>query len=304
MHHQNKLFAALLVLLSIFVIGLVLFVTLRSIPVFEQRPLTDGEKQSAEPSEQFAESEFTKRLPVAQKKANPNQFVVPILMYHHIGINTDVSDKIRDDLTVPPDQFEQQVAWLAKSGYHSITLEDVNLHAEGKMKLPLKPVVFTFDDGYDDAILNAVPILKKYGDVGSFAIITEWPGTTSGSNTYATWDQIKSAMDQGMEIVSHTQNHFDGTNPSVTREYVLKDLKDSITDLNQHLGIASDLLIYPYGHYNEDYVKAAKEAGFVMGVTVHEGAVINPDQLMEVPRIRVHGHEGLKTFQDILRGIK
>ncbi|MCX6714785.1 MAG: polysaccharide deacetylase family protein [Candidatus Uhrbacteria bacterium] len=284
--------------------GIFLFIVFQTNPRYEEKSLTEGEKQSAGPSEQFAESQFTKRLPVAKNKVNPNDFVVPILMYHHIGVNTDVSDKIRDDLTVPPDQFEAQVAWLAKNKYHSVTLEDVYLHAEGKLKLPSNPIVFTFDDGYDDAILNAVPILKKYGDVGSFAIITQWPGTTSGSNTYATWDQIKTAMNQGMEIVSHTQNHFDGTNPTVTKEYVLKDLKGSVMDLKNHLGISSDLLIYPYGHYNADYIAAAEEAGFVMGVTVHEGAVVDPDVLMEIPRIRVHGREELKRFQNILWGAK
>lgn len=274
---------------------------LKQIQSRDASQFTNSEKQSAGPSELFAEPVFTRRLPVA-KKRNQNAFRVPILMYHHIGFNSDSTDKIRDDLTVPTDQFEKQVAWISSRGYHSVTLNDVFLHAQNKRNLPPQPIVFTFDDGYDDTFTNAVPVLRKYGFIGSFAIITQWPGTSVGSNNYATWNQIKLAHDAGMEIVSHTQNHFDGTSPKFSRGYILQDLKGSIMDLKQRLGFETDILVYPYGHYNEQYVSAAKEDGFSMGVTVHEGATINPDDLMEVPRIRVHGHETLMDFENILLG--
>ena len=301
--HEKHLPHVLTLLILLFLgVLLVLFLSYpHSTSLYNRAQFTESENISAGPSELFAEPAFTSHLPVAQETISSHQKIIPILMYHHVGIAPDPLDKIRDDLTVPGESFRQQVEWLSKNTYHSVTLHDVYASMQGKQMLPTNPIVFTFDDGYDDVFQNAVPILKQYGFVGSFAVITEWPGTTSGSNTYASWDQIQSAMNDGMEIVSHTQNHFDGTNPTVTREYILKDLKGSREDLKTHLHLDTNLLVYPYGHYNADYISAATEAGFVMGVTVHSGTVVDTNQLMEVPRIRVHGHESLSEFSKLLK---
>ncbi len=301
--HQKHIPHVLTVLIILF-LGVLLFLFLsypQSTSQYNRSQFSESENTSAGPSELFAEPAFTSRLPVAKLSVSSHQKVIPILMYHHVGSAPEALDKIRDDLTVPTESFQKQVEWLSKNNYHSVTLKDVYQSMQGKQVLPANPIVFTFDDGYDDVFVNAVPILKQYGFVGSFAVITKWPGTTSGSNTYATWDQIRSAMNDGMEIVSHTQTHFDGTSPMVTHQSILKELNGSKEDLNTYLGIDTNLLVYPYGHYNPDYIAAAKEAGFVMGVTVHSGAVVDENQLMEVPRIRVHGHESLTSFLKLLK---
>lgn len=235
----------------------------------------------------------------------PGSVHVPILMYHHVGtLPPEGGDGLRRDLTVSPENFEAEVAWLAKTGYSAVTLADVFLAASHEKVLPKKPVVFTFDDGYSDAIRIAVPILAKYGFVGSFAVVTQFPGTTNGSNTYATWDEIRAAKDSGMEIVSHTQNHFDGTSAKFNDQYVFDNLSGSRADLARELGSASDILVYPYGHFSQAYITEAKKAGFVMALTTAFGEWVNPENLMEVPRVRVHGQEPLDRFIEILTGVK
>jgi peptidoglycan/xylan/chitin deacetylase (PgdA/CDA1 family) len=221
-------------------------------------------------------------------------------MYHHVGDLPEVAGKTLTDLTVSATNFEAQVNWLNSNGYTGISLEDIYLASQGKFNLPQKPVVFTFDDGYKDALTNTVPILKKYGYTGSFGIITQNPGTAKGNNVYASWNDIKNVQSLGNEIVSHTQNHFDGTNPKFTAGYIFQNLLGSIYDIRQHLGTTTNILIYPYGHYTATYVEQAKKAGFVMGITVHEGKLVDLDNLMEIPRIRVHGAESLDDFKKIM----
>ncbi len=252
-------------------------------------------------SHHLVKPEDRQPLKISQETINQGKTVkVPILMYHHIGDPPGKASPMRKDLTVSTADFEQEVKWLGENNYTSIRLEDIFLYSQNKFTMPKKPVVFTFDDGYDDVFLNAIPVLKKYGFIGSFAIITQYPKMQNGDNFYASWEEIAKALQDGNEIVSHTQNHFDGKNPKYSQNFISQNLSGSVNDIQGHLGFAPRILIYPYGHYTPEYIKLAKQAGFVMGVTVHEGSLINLNDLMQTPRLRVHGNEALERFQRLI----
>jgi peptidoglycan/xylan/chitin deacetylase (PgdA/CDA1 family) len=223
---------------------------------------------------------------------NINAVQVPILMYHHVGTLPEKADLIRKDLTVSTSDFESEVKYLSDAGYHSVSLSDVYQASLKEQDLPSRPVVFTFDDGYSDVFENAVPILLKYGFTGSFAIITNFPGRDG----YASWDQIKQAHSNGMEIVSHTQDHFDGSNPKYKADEIYKNLLNSRQDILDHVGVDTNIIIYPFGHSTAMYREEAQKAGFVMGLTVEFGREVDPKNLMLVPRVRVHGIESLEGF--------
>lgn len=225
---------------------------------------------------------------------------LPILMYHHVGPLPNKPSALRRDLTVSTEDFEAQVKWLADNGYHSIKLKEFYEYSLGRFTLPTKPIIFTFDDGYQDVFSYATPILKKYGFVGSFAIITQFPSTQNGDNTYASWQEIATAYLAGNEIVSHTQNHFDGSNKKYSADFIQKNLCNSKTDIKEHLGFESNILIYPYGHYTTQYITEAKNCGFDLGLTVHAGSKINLDNLMEIPRLRIHGNQNFEKFKRLL----
>jgi peptidoglycan/xylan/chitin deacetylase (PgdA/CDA1 family) len=238
--------------------------------------------------------------PLAHEKLT--SIKVPILMYHHVGDAPEGADSMRISLTIPTSEFEIQVAWLKGQGYESITLNDLLRYTKSQKLLPEKPVIFTFDDGYLDVFENAVPVLQKYGFVGSFAIITQFTGRSYGTNAYAPWQKIKEAQKLGMEIISHTQDHFDGTSEKYDATFILRNLKDSQTDLLTNLGAKSPpILIYPYGHYDGEYLKLAQEAGYEMALTVEQGKTIYLDRLMEIPRIRVSRNENIEIFKRLIQ---
>lgn len=254
-------------------------------------------KQPEEKFESLVKPEDSKPLVVSPAART---IKVPILMYHHVGEPPAKASAMRRDLTVSASDFEQQAQWLHDQGFTSITLNDIYQYSQGKFTLPKKPVVFTFDDGYDDVFTDAIPILKKYGFVGSFGIITGYPHLQMGDNFYASWQEIAAAFDAGNEIVCHTQDHFDGTNKKYSADFIFQNLSGCQNDISSHLGSVEPIMIYPYGHYNAVYLTQAKKAGFVMGVTVHEGDVINLDDLMEIPRVRVHGREDFERFKRLI----
>ena len=83
--------------------------------------------------------------------------VVPILMYHHIDVAGPTADAIRQDLSVTPANFAAQMSYLARNGYHTLSLADLVEHLRTGTPLPTSPVVLTFDDGYLDNYTNAFP---------------------------------------------------------------------------------------------------------------------------------------------------
>jgi peptidoglycan/xylan/chitin deacetylase (PgdA/CDA1 family) len=232
---------------------------------------------------------------------SPKTFVkIPILIYHHIGNLPAEADAVRKDLTVSPENFEIQAAWLKSQGFQSVLLNDLLALKNGKFTLPEKPIIFTFDDGYEDALENASKILIKYGFKGSFGIITQFPGIKSGTNSYASWQQIKLAGKRGMEIVSHTQDHFDGTSSKYSEGFILRNLSDSRKDIKANLNIDTNILIYPFGRFNDRYIELAKQAGFEIGLTTKDSKVIFLDNLMKIPRLRVSPYLDLEQFKKLV----
>lgn len=225
---------------------------------------------------------------------------VAILMYHHVGPLPPGADALRRDLTVSTKDFEEQVAWLSQQGYVSVTLADVYRAAQRELQLPAKPVVFTFDDGYADVFQEAIPVLVKYRMRGNFAVVPDFLGQPD----YATWNMVMEAKQAGMEIVSHTNNHFDGSNPKFNRGYIQENLAQSLRELEARLGPIPRVLVYPYGHFTSEYIQIAQEVGFVMALTTRYGRFVDPDDLMRTPRVRVHGAGTMEKFEESITGVK
>ena len=224
---------------------------------------------------------------------------VPILMYHHIGDLPANPDPVRKDLTVSTADFANQMDVLVKNGYTSVTTEQVELWLEHKGTLPKKPVVITFDDGYDDVFINAVPVLIAHHMSGAFGIITGFVGTPG----YASWAQIQQGKNVGMEIVSHSYSHIDFHDPKYTVQDQLMQIQTSKSDLENNVNVTTSTFIYPYGHYtlNEEHMLA--QNGYGIAFTTDYGFANIGENIFEIPRVRVHGQETIDRFDQSL-GIK
>ena len=129
-----------------------------------------------------------------------------VLNYHKV-------DNVNSSLSVPPSEFERQMAFLAQNGYHTITPHELYMAFTDGGPLPNNPVLITFDDGYDDNYTNAFPILKKYGLQATIFVITSlmdqnYPG-------YLTWGHAAEMEASGIvTIESHTVSHGSLTTPA------------------------------------------------------------------------------------------
>jgi len=186
----------------------------------------------------------------------------PILTYHSI------SDRPGSDVeTVAPADFERQMAWLADREFQVVTVSEL-LGAMARM-VPKRPMTaLTFDDGYRDNILIALPILQRHGFRASFYISTANIGGQSlwnpvdyiGHQPMLDETEIRALSEAGHEIGSHAHSHIDLTSVDLARvEEGLERSQRVLADITRKPVVA---FAPPYGRLNGRVVECAGRLGY------------------------------------------
>lgn len=194
---------------------------------------------------------------------------LPVLLYHHVG--PDHPGALRG-LTVLPEDFEKHIRRLAQRGYQGICPADwLRWRREGK-GLPEKPVLITFDDGYEDLVQYAFPVLRRYGFGAAVYIVTKQLGGTNAWDEARGWgtlrlmtaDQIRAWAGQGIEFGAHSRTHADLT--SLNAEELADEAAGSAADMEALLGSRAASFAYPYGFHNaavDDCVRGSFDLAFI-----------------------------------------
>jgi peptidoglycan/xylan/chitin deacetylase (PgdA/CDA1 family) len=222
---------------------------------------------------------------------------VPILLYHHIETLSEDAGSDWYNTTVTPEAFEEQMAYLAYHGYHTVKIMDLLAAFEGRKALPKNPVVITFDDGWIDCYDTAFPVLQKYGMTASFFIIAGSIGSIPADHVMSWWE-IEEMSQAGMEIGSHTMTH-----PYLTTlepDMLASELQDSKALLEQHVAGPVEVLAYPFGLYDENVMVQTEAAGYRAALTIEDGLFDTSDNLLEMPRLTVPCGGNLDTFTALL----
>jgi peptidoglycan/xylan/chitin deacetylase (PgdA/CDA1 family) len=217
---------------------------------------------------------------------------VPILMYHHVADPPPAADAIRYDLSVSPANFEAQLRYLIARDYQPVTLGDLITHLQTGYPLPPKPVVLTFDDGFSDQYANAYPLLKKYGFVADFFIITGF--VDEGRDDYMSWAEVELLHADGMEIGSHSYTHPRLSGKST--DYIVWQVLGSKEAIEARTNEPVRLFSYPSGEYDQQVVEVLRSAGYWGAVTVEGGSLQSSQRAFELRRIRVRGRYDLGEF--------
>ncbi len=231
---------------------------------------------------------------------------VPILMYHHIS-DVPTQNVLDLSLTVTPTVFSQQLDYLDAHGYHSITFNQLFDALYYGMALPSKPIILTFDDGYEDNYTFAYPILVKHGYSGMFYIITGkvgWDGQM-------TWNQLRTMLAHGMQMGSHTVHHVNiGQVLLNSQEQAQQELQISQSTLQQKLGMVVQHFCYPSGEpfrhgslsLQQAVVSLLAQDGYIDATT--DPGMTGINQQSQHPfillRTRVDGRERLSAFENNL----
>ncbi len=276
-------------------------------------------------------SVLAKDLPnPCSRDKNPNEFT--ILSYHEISEKSETLDA---SYAVTPANFESQVQWFIKNGYHFINVDAILKYRKNGKPLPDKAVLMTFDDGYASVYTNAFPIIKKYKVPVVIALVGSWleaketadfNGEMIAREKFLSQPQLKEMVRSGLvEIASHTHSLHKGiignpqgnTQPAVrtrqwfaqTQKYedeasyqkrVYNDLLRNNTFLEKYTGQKPRIIVWPYGHYNIEVRKIAEKLGMPIGLTLDDGSNTKTTPLWGLRRILVEQKMTLKELELIM----
>ena len=209
---------------------------------------TEGEKSTPPISESADRSRCSNKRSTVE---------VPILVYHHIRAAIPVGSRAERRLTVTVEMFDQQMKYLREHEYHVITFADLANFFNNVGKLPLKSVILSFDDGWEDQFVYALPRLREYHYIATFFVVTNFVG----SRGFVSWSKLRTIIGEGMEIGSHSRSHpyldkIDNPGTLWDQIYTSKQILES------QLGVAVDEFAYPYGSYNAATASTVRLAGY------------------------------------------
>jgi peptidoglycan/xylan/chitin deacetylase (PgdA/CDA1 family) len=215
---------------------------------------------------------------------------IPILMYHSIELMPH--NTIMRSLHVPPKRFRFQMWMLKVLGYKALSIRNLKPYLDGEKHG--KVVGLTFDDGYQNNLINAAPILNKYNFSATCYIVSENIGLSN------TWDndkgvtqrplmdknEIKEWLSLGMDIGAHTKTHVDLT--SASKEEAQKEINECKDTLENLFHVHIQDFCYPFGRFNELICNITKNKGYLSATTMIRGRVDDETNRYMLPRIPIN----------------
>jgi peptidoglycan/xylan/chitin deacetylase (PgdA/CDA1 family) len=222
-------------------------------------------------------------VPPARGDGRPGAAAVPILMYHVIA--PPPAGAPFPGLYVTPEEFAEQMQVLADAGWHGVTMDQVAAYwRDGAALGQGRPIVVSFDNGYQSQYTQALPVLRRLGWVGDENIqLTGLPPSQGGLGP----DEVRGLLAAGWELDTQGFSHADLI--ALDPERLHHEVADSRRVLQQRYGIPVNWFCYPSGHYDAAVLAAVKAAGYAGSTTVVPGWAHRADDPYRLHRLRVLG---------------
>ncbi|MBU3189587.1 polysaccharide deacetylase family protein [Clostridium bowmanii] len=218
--------------------------------------------------------------------ANVGTPKVPVLMYHSVTADKNNTNELK----VSQSTFKAQLNYLKVNHYTTISLDQLYSHMAKHTSLPAKPVVITFDDGYEDNYTLAYPLLKANNQKATVFMIANCINTEG----YLTSKQLK-IMDKNNFIVeSHTNNHDNLSKLSYISQ--LNTLKNSKAILEKLLSKRVMYVSYPFGAYNKSTANAVHTSVYYLGIGTDNGFSGVTDNYYTINRVYINAFYSMSKF--------
>lgn len=249
-----------------------------------------------------------------------------VLCYHDVRDGVD-GDLEQESTIISTKNLAAHFAWIQAHGYHPISINDLLDAKSGKKPLPNKPVLLTFDDGYESFYSRVYPLLKLYKFPAVAALVGSWLEVESGKTVqygdeqvarehFMSIQQIKELADSGLvEFASHSYDLHHGilANPqgnmiaaAVTLQYdpvsktyeshesyrnrIKQDFIRNNAFIQSVTGKSPRVMVWPYGSYNSIAAEIANETGMPITLNLSEIDQANTINLTQISRFLIDGN--------------
>jgi peptidoglycan/xylan/chitin deacetylase (PgdA/CDA1 family) len=225
---------------------------------------------------------------------------VPILMYH--VINPPPTGAPFPGLYVSASEFAAQMQTLANAGYHAITLDQMWAYWKHGVPLPIpsgqKPIVVSFDNGYQSQYTNALPVLRRLGWVGDENLqLTGLPPSQGGLSQA----QIKGLVAARWELDTQGFSHADLI--TLDASQLAYQVATARSVVQRRYDVPVNWFCYPSGHYDAPVIAAVQAAGYTGSTTVVPGWAGPDSDPYRLPRLRVLGGTSPESLLSEIAGI-
>lgn len=201
-----------------------------------------------------------------------------------------------------PELFVAQMRHLKRRNLRGVSMRELR---QAERRGNAKGLVgLTFDDGYEDFLQNAVPVLERFGFSATVFVVAgmlgeennwEFRGDPRPQMKLLGAEDLREVSARGMEVGSHTMTHpkLLGLEPEVLEE----EVSGSRQVLSEVLGKSVDGFSYPYGFIDDASVQAVRRAHYAYACAV---VVRIERSIYDLPRITVT-EDNLLRFEAKLR---
>ncbi len=234
----------------------------------------------------------------AAATGRPGTGSLPILMYHVIA--APPAGAPFPGLYVTPTEFAAQMQALKNAGWHAVTLDQVEAYwREGVPLGPGKPIVLSFDNGYQSQYTQALPVLRRLGWVGDENIqLTGLPPSQGGLSQ----SQVRGLLAAGWELDTQGISHADLI--TLDSQELRAQVAGARAVLKQRYHVPVNWFCYPSGHYDSTVIAAVRAAGYSGSTTVVPGWARPHEDPYRLHRLRVLGGTTPAELLALIAGIR
>lgn len=229
----------------------------------------------------------------------PQKDGLRVLNYHSITALPVSGDRYQ--MTTPRELFDGQMRFLKESGYKVLTCGEAFSAVGKSASLPPRTICITFDDGFKDNLVNALPVLRKYGFKATIFLTIDFIGK---DDSYLDWKDIDELAMTGLfSFGSHAMSHRKLS--LLGDDEIIKEIGDSKKILEDRIKAPVDIFAYPfgcYGSFDDRSITAVRDSGYKAAVTTIAGFNFSGDDPYLVKRMRISWQDDTREFSKQLCG--
>ena len=212
-----------------------------------------------------------------------------VLCYHAIEDQSD--DPVLAPYGVAPRQFAEQLDALTRRGFSFVTPAQLAAFLSSNAPLPRRPVLVTFDDGYESLLELARNVLQPRGIPAlAFAVTAMKSATNEWDQAYGSGrvklmapEQLRELATLGVEVGSHSRSHREM--PLLDGPEQEEEAAGSADDLAAQGLPRPRFFAYPFGFADDASKNAVRKAGYGAAFGCRSAWIKRGSDLFALPRV-------------------